>query len=152
MICCLGFVSIQIDRHSQNLSVISEKWCYLWQDKKSQGNVSSGAKAVGSGVKEAVSSLKEWRDGKVNEAEPAEEALTPSLPCSWDSLATDASCFSKHDAGTNYPPSSRGRIFRKHGEAMEWANPHAFPKIQHVFLHGRNWIRKHLEKVKFLLP
>lgn len=82
MICCLGFVSIQIDRHSQNLSVISEKWCYLWQDKKSQGNVSSGAKAVGSGVKEAVSSLKEWRDGKVNEAEPSRrgsDALTSLL-------------------------------------------------------------------------
>ena len=83
----------------------------------------------------------------------AEEALTPSLPCSWDNSATDASCFSKHDAGTNYPPSSRDRISRKHGEEMEWANPHAFPKIQHVFLHGRNWIRKHLEKVKsFFCP
>lgn len=36
MICCLGFVSIQIDR-PQNLSVVSGKWSYLRQHKKKSG-------------------------------------------------------------------------------------------------------------------
>lgn len=48
-----------------NRPTFTESQCYKWKmmlsltGQKSQGKVSSGAKAVGSGVKEAVSSLKE---------------------------------------------------------------------------------------------
>ena len=50
------------------------------------------------------------------------------------------------------PSQQQGQNFQKAwGRNGVGKNPYAFPKI-HVFLHVSYWIRKHLEKVKFLLP
>ena len=66
MICCLGFVSIQIDLHSQNLSVTNGKCCYLQNDKKDQGEGSSGAEAAASGSKQDRWQPREMKTWRVN--------------------------------------------------------------------------------------